>query len=387
MKRMTLLAMSVLTATTPFISNAANNMIEARGAAMGNTGVASADYLTAGLYNPALAASFRESDDVGLLLPTVGGESRDSDDSISTLDDLQSLIESYENGQPGDISKLSEINRLLDQLEGNKPTTVTATVGFALAIPSHLVSTNLYARGYAEAIAMPLITPNTGDTINDIEQRYMNSEVQMMAFANAELGLALGKNFSISQQDISFGVTPKLQKLRTYSFVASVQEFEADKAEDSEVEKSAFNLDLGAAWNYNNWRMGLAVRDILAQELDVNNVSGEKIDTYKLNPMVTVGTAYNGEFVTAAVDIELTKQERFASLNDETQYLRFGIEGNAWGWAQLRAGYEVDMQDNADSAITAGIGLSPFDVVSLDLAGSYAGSNQVGASANLAITF
>jgi hypothetical protein len=91
--------------------------------------------------------------------------------------------------------------------------------------------------------------------------------------------------------------------------------------------------------------------------------------------------------VTVAVDIELTKQERFASLNDETQYLRFGIEGNAWDWAQLRAGYEIDMQDNADSAITAGIGLSPFDVVSLDLAGNYAGSNQLGASANLAFTF
>ncbi|MBY6195614.1 conjugal transfer protein TraF [Vibrio hangzhouensis] len=389
MKRMTLLAMSVLTATTPFISNAANNMIEARGAAMGNTGVASADYLTAGLYNPALAASFHESDDIGLLLPTLGGEGRDSDDSISTLDDLQSLIESYENGQPGDITALTEINRLLDQLEGNKPTTVTATLGFALAIPSHLVSTNLYARGYAEAIAKPLIvsTPNTGNPIADIEQRYMNSEVQMLAFANAELGLALGKSFSIAQKDISFGLTPKLQKLRTYSLIASVKEFEADKAEDSLVEKSAFNLDLGAAWNYNNWRMGLAVRDILTQEVDVNTISGQKIDTYKLNPMITVGTAYNGEFVTAAVDIELTKQERFTSLNDETQYLRFGIEGNAWGWAQLRAGYEIDMQDNADSAITAGIGLSPFDVVSLDLAGNYAGSNQMGASANLAFTF
>jgi hypothetical protein len=45
------------------------------------------------------------------------------------------------------------------------------------------------------------------------------------------------------------------------------------------------------------------------------------------------------------------------------------------------------MQDNADSAITAGIGLSPFDVVSLDIAGNYAGSNQLGASANLAFTF
>ncbi|SEF59656.1 conjugal transfer protein TraF [Vibrio hangzhouensis] len=377
MKRMTLLAMSVLTATTPFISNAANNMIEARGAAMGNTGVASADYLTAGLYNPALAASFHESDDVGLLLPTLGGEGRDSDDSISTLNDLQSLIERYESDGQTDPDILTEINRLLDQLEGNKPTTVTATLGFALAIPSHLVSTNLYARGYAEAIAAPII----------VKDSYTSSLVQMQAFASAELGLAMGKSFTIANQDVSFGITPKFQKLRTYALIASVADFDADNAEDSMVEKSAFNFDLGAAWNYNNWRMGLAVRDILAQEVDVNNVSGQKIDTYKLNPMVTVGTAYNGEFITAAVDIELTKQERFASLNDETQYLRFGIEGNAWDWAQLRAGYEVDMQDNADSAITAGIGLSPFDVVSLDLAGSYAGSNQVGASANLAFTF
>lgn len=43
MNKMTKVAAIVLAATTPIISNAANNMVEARGAAMGNTGVASAD--------------------------------------------------------------------------------------------------------------------------------------------------------------------------------------------------------------------------------------------------------------------------------------------------------------------------------------------------------
>ncbi|USD62841.1 conjugal transfer protein TraF [Vibrio sp. SCSIO 43140] len=387
MNKLTKVAAIVLAATTPIISNAANNMVEARGAAMGNTGVASADYLTAGLYNPALTATYKDNDDVGLLLPTFGASARDTDESITTLDDLQSLIDEYEKNPTGDIAKLAEINRLLDQLEGNRPTTVTANVGFAVAIPSSIVSSNLYARGYAEAIAAPLIAPSQGNTPTDIEQRYMDSEVQMQAFASAELGLALGKNFVIADQDVSFGITPKFQKLRTYALIASVQDFDADNAEDSMVEKSAFNFDLGAAWHYENWRLGLSVRDIIQQEIDVKTHDGTKIDSYKLNPMATIGSAYNGDFVTVAVDIELTKQERFANLNDETQYLRFGIEGNAWDWAQLRAGYEIDMQDNADSAITAGIGLSPFDVVSLDIAGNYAGSNQLGASANLAFTF
>ncbi|CSB39989.1 TraF protein [Vibrio cholerae] len=67
--------------------------------------------------------------------------------------------------------------------------------------------------------------------------------------------------------------------------------------------------------------------------------------------------------------------------------MRFGVEGNAWGWAQLRAGYEVDLQNSLDNSVSVGLGVSPWDVVSLDLAGSYAGDNQFGLSANLAFTF
>ena len=129
------------------------------------------------------------------------------------------------------------------------------------------------------------------------------------------------------------------------------------------------------------------MKDLLSQTIDLKDKTGLKRDTYELNTQITLGAAYSGELLTAAVDFDLTKQERFKSLNDETQFVRFGVEGNAWGWAQLRAGYEMDLEDTVENAFTFGIGISPFDVVSLDLAASYAGENQFGVSGNLAFTF
>jgi hypothetical protein len=108
-----------------------------------------------------------------------------------------------------------------------------------------------------------------------------------------------------------------------------------------------------------------------------------------------VAGAYVSRFFTASVDLDLTKQTRFEGLNidgladdfDDTQFIRFGVEGNAWDWLQLRAGYEVDMLSNMDNAVTAGLGISPFDVVNIDIAGSYSGDNQFGGSLSLAFTF
>ena len=57
------------------------------------------------------------------------------------------------------------------------------------------------------------------------------------------------------------------------------------------------------------------------------------------------------------------------------------------GWAQLRLGYEIDLEDTLDNSFTFGVGISPADLVSFDLAASYAGDNQYGLSGNLAFTF
>ncbi|MDW2150821.1 conjugal transfer protein TraF, partial [Vibrio sp. 378] len=171
--------------------------------------------------------------------------------------------------------------------------------------------------------------------------------------------------------------------LKTYTQRTTLDDFDIEDYDKSEVSKNAFNMDVGIAWYHEAFRAGLSVKDVFKQ--DIKTKLGSY--TYELTPQATVGIGYVSNYVALSLDADLTTQKRFKELDDDTQFVRIGIEGDAWGWAQLRAGYEIDLENNLDNSVTGGIGISPFDVVSLDLAGSYAGDNQFGAAANLAFTF
>ncbi|EGC4493081.1 conjugal transfer protein TraF, partial [Escherichia coli] len=53
----------------------------------------------------------------------------------------------------------------------------------------------------------------------------------------------------------------------------------------------------------------------------------------------------------------------------------------------LRTGYRQNLASNNGSAFTAGIGLSPFDVIHIDVAGLVGTDNNYGAIAQLQFTF
>lgn len=356
---------------------AANAVADARGNAMGNTGVTTSDYLLAPFYNPALTAVYRSRDDFGVLLPAVGINLRDSDDNLSTIDDLQDVIKAFEAGETSQATQ-DRLNRYLDDLNNNKPFAVSGGLGVAVAIPMNRVSLNFFARGYVEILAKAQISDDA-----DPVTRYQDSSVDLMAFGYSEYGLAVAKMVQYRGHQWAIGVAPKIQQLKTYQQSLSVKEFDLDDYDQSETSDSAFNLDLGVVWLKDNYRAGVAVKDLFSQKITTFN----GINQYKLDTQVTVSGGYVTDAFTAAVDLDLTKQSRFDGKGDDTQFLRFGIEGNAWRWAQLRAGYEIDLESNLDNAITAGIGFSPFDVVRFDLAGNYAGKHQMGVAANLSLTF
>ncbi|WP_217524829.1 conjugal transfer protein TraF [Vibrio metschnikovii] len=356
---------------------AANAVADARGNAMGNTGVTTSDYLLAPFYNPALTAVYRSRDDFGVLLPAVGINLRDSDDNLSTIDDLQDAIKAFEADDTSQATQ-DRLNRYLDDLNNNKPFAVSGGLGVAVAIPMNRVSLNFFARGYVEILAKAQISDDV-DPVN----RYQDSSVDLMAFGYSEYGLAVAKMVQYRGHQWAIGVAPKIQQLKTYQQSLSVKEFDLDDYDQSETSDSAFNLDLGVVWLKDNYRAGVAVKDLFSQKITTFN----GINQYKLDTQVTVSGGYVTDAFTAAVDLDLTKQSRFDGKGDDTQFLRFGIEGNAWRWAQLRAGYEIDLESNLDNAITAGIGFSPFDVVRFDLAGNYAGKHQMGVAANLSLTF
>ncbi|HIH0878759.1 TPA: conjugal transfer protein TraF [Vibrio cholerae] len=364
---------------------ASNLLMDARGAGMGNTGVSTADYLLAPYYNPALTAVYRKNDSFGILLPSIGLRAEDKDESLKTIDDLQDSIEQFERAGVGAATQenVDQLNRYLDQLADDKPLAVTAGIGIAVALPLDAVSLNFFTRGYAEVIAKANVAAKSGNSANEVKTRYESSDVDLTAFGYTEVGLAVGKQVVLGGQTIALGVTPKVQQLRTYQDNASVKSFDLDDYDKSEVKDNAFNLDMGAVWLIDQYRVGIVAKDLFAKDIQTQN----RNNTYKLDTQIAVSGSYVSDFFIAAVDLELTKQRRFNGDNDDTQFMRFGVEGNAWGWAQLRAGYEVDLQNSLDNSVSVGLGVSPWDVVSLDLAGSYAGDNQFGLSANLAFTF
>lgn len=364
---------------------ASNLLMDARGAGMGNTGVSTADYLLAPYYNPALTAVYRKNDSFGILLPSIGLRAEDKDESLKTIDDLQDSIEQFERAGVGAATQenVDQLNRYLDQLADDKPLAVTAGIGIAVALPLDAVSLNFFTRGYAEVIAKANVAAKSGNSANEVKIRYESSDVDLTAFGYTEVGLAVGKQVVLGGQTVALGVTPKVQQLRTYQDNASVKSFDLDDYDKSEVKDNAFNLDMGAVWLIDQYRVGIVAKDLFAKDIQTQN----RNNTYKLDTQIAVSGSYVSDFFIAAVDLDLTKQRRFNGDNDDTQFMRFGVEGNAWGWAQLRAGYEVDLQNSLDNSVSVGLGVSPWDVVSLDLAGSYAGDNQFGLSANLAFTF
>lgn len=348
---------------------ASNLLMDARGAGMGNTGVSTADYLLAPYYNPALTAVYRKNDSFGILLPSIGLRAEDKDESLKTIDDLQDSIEQFERAGVGAATQenVDQLNRYLDQLADDKPLAVTAGIGIAVALPLDAVSLNFFTRGYAEVIAKANVAAKSGNSANEVKTRYESSDVDLTAFGYTEVGLAVGKQVVLGGQTVALGVTPKVQQLRTYQDNASVKSFDLDDYDKSEVKDNSFNLDMGAVWLIDQYRVGIVAKDLFAKDIQTQN----RNNTYKLDTQIAVSGSYVSDFFIAAVDLDLTKQRRFNGDNDDTQFMRFGVEGNAWGWAQLRAYYEVDLQNSLDNSVSVGLGVSPWDVVSLDLAGSY----------------
>ncbi|EJG0332064.1 conjugal transfer protein TraF, partial [Vibrio parahaemolyticus] len=268
------------------------------------------------------------------------------------------------------------------------------------AIPNQLVSVNLFTQGYADAFVYADVADsdlNESDLLNP--SHTYDSTATVAGIAVVEFGAALAKEYKLENSVIYYGLTPKIQQVKTINYVADINNFEFDDMTDDQYQNSetSFNLDAGVAYTMNNGlSLGLVGRNLISQSYDTVELDGVKA-SYSINPVFVASASYNYSWFTVGADIELNETERFEDMSgfmnsidsssDNTQLAGIGIELNAWDWAQLRAGYQTDIANNLDDQFTAGIGLSPFGTVRIDLAGSYAGENQLGVSLQTSMTF
>lgn len=369
----------------------------AKNVAMGGTGVASADYLNAGFVNPALITRFshEDDDDWGLLLPSVGAFITDPE---SLMDDLQDFEDSFsaietawDGGSAPTQTQLDTLAASIRALDGQS-LQLRAFAGASIAIPSDTLAMSLVLRGDLDSSGFLLIDDADATAIENAltggSLPTMGSEAVILAAGIAEVGLALAHETELWGHSVSFGATPKFQRIDVYNYAISIEQAgDANNDFDSSVyrnDDTAINLDLGAHVQLEDgFSVGLAVRDMIEQDL-LTPTTNSRNYTYSLSPVLTTGVAYQWDFLTVAADVDLSKRKGFSN-TDGTQFLRFGVE-SGWTWGQLRAGYSKDIQDTRESVFTAGVGFSPFGVLHLDVAGAL-GENSYGGVVALSFTF
>ncbi|MDE1333362.1 conjugal transfer protein TraF [Vibrio aestuarianus] len=374
-------------ALTPSLAVAANYAIEARGDAMGGVGVVSANFLTAPFYNPALVAIYRRNDDAGMILPSIGISYNDEDKMVDDLDSISSML---------DNKNYQDLQKTLDNLAGDS---LKAEIGgvVAFAIPNQFIAANLFAKAYTETFVTPDIYTGGSTSVENAEL----SAVNAVSVGVTEIGLSLAKYQTFLGQHIAFGVTPKLQRIYTYVYSASVTDYDIKDVRDSSQGETIFNLDAGALWFYGPLRVGFSATNLIQRDINTQSytktltskTSGQTRDinlgyAYQMRPLYTVGIGLVADYATLSVDYDLNEEKRYTNFEDNTQMIRIGGEIDILRQLKLRAGYNKNLAyDNLDGTITAGIGISPLNLFQLDLGASYTNENAMGAYINFLASY
>lgn len=391
---------SMVISTSAF---ATNTYFDARNNAMGGVGVASSHYGVAALVNPALVAKDdKETDDFSLVLPSIGIQASDKDNLLDGIDDVSDTYDRFEDAINSNDQVNAELSAatLENQLRAIDGKHVDANVGVNIVatLPTRWGSASLFANGYGtvavsthvderDLVELKSIAAGNPPTSGAGQTPELYSEARAVAALVQDYGVAVAKIVDIQGLPVHFGVTPKLQKVDTFNYATSVDDFETDDISDSKYRNSetGFNADLGVAVDYSNLTFGLSARNVIARDVETVVVNGEKY-TYQIAPLVSSGVAYRGNWATVAADIDLTETKGFSHIK-ASQYAGVGAELDAWGWAQLRAGYRADIKGDMPNMVTAGIGVSPFKVVHLDLAGFVGSDKAAGAAVTMSYTF
>ncbi|WP_375749323.1 conjugal transfer protein TraF [Vibrio sp. HN007] len=337
---------------------------DARSAAMGNAGVASADYMSASLYNPALLSASSSHNSIGLMFTGdrsfIGNEER-----LTSLENIDTFGDLYEDSPQNITSQwIEQVNRDLDSVDGKAHGVVNTNAAVVLAIPNSSLPMSFFMQGRMTNIYSSTSGEYKTDSAADTYERVDSSDRFLNGVIVADYGVTFSRSFDLKGSSVSFGISPKFQALAIYELLSDGND--EPSGDDLDFSEYGFNMDIGAAWKRGHWQAGIAVKDIAKKRLGLRDGG-----YYDLNPQATLGGAYLGSNYVVTADIDLNEQKHFSHIEDETQFVRLGAEYSPSNWLHLRLGYQSDMEQTVDDMFTVGIGVSPWDKVHLDFTGGF----------------
>jgi hypothetical protein len=378
----TLLCLALVAASTQTF---ATELYNGRISGMAGAGYATGGYSDGLLFNPSLAANYKDKDKFALVL-NGGGLGSDQDDLIDGLEDLVDFTDYLQNAT--DLNE-SDADRLKELMENVDEKTVDGTVGASMvvAVPNPFVSAALVVKATGTVGVLADIDEDDYELIdNSVNEPFEPEDLQSSVYGRGvilrETGVALAKGFALANgQQLLVGVTPKRVKVETIVYTATVADYDEDDldADNYTVESSASNLDAGVTYQTGKLRYGLTIQNIKSDSF--KTISDE---TYKLDTRTTGAIGYVGDRFKAEAAIDLGAYNTFG-LGGNSQVFRAGVELNALSWLQLRAGLQRDLEDTLPDAYSVGLGISPFDVVNIDIAGFTGADEAVGGAIQIGL--
>ncbi|MBO9494086.1 conjugal transfer protein TraF [Thalassotalea sp. G20_0] len=362
----------IAVATTAVFLSGAAQAFDARTIAQGGAGVAVGDY-TQHILNPAHLASFDQDDDFGVNLG-IGVLLQDKDDLVDTADKAADAVNALADTTGNYQAKAQLALDSLDNL-ANKYLSVEAGGNGFIAIPNSVMPTSLYvssalnmSAGVGEISAGDRgeiqDAINNGNssavTIDDLE-----TQVEASAVMTVDVGIAVANEVDTALPGkLNIGGVLKYQQVTLIDYSEAVAAFDDDALLDTESSHSNFNIDLGAAYQLNNTlSFGLTAKNLIGKTYKSKNSTSE----YKVKPELTAGVGVEHGIVSVMGDLQLTSTGGYGAVQ-ESRYASLGVTLDFWEHARLSAGYRTDLEDNSADVLTAGVGLSPWDIFGLNAA-------------------
>jgi len=381
----TIIALLILSAISIFPVNA--DSFSAKNTGQGFSSITQ-DFASS-LSNPALLTQYDSKDDIFFSF-NLGGMGSDQFDVIDTAEEIANDLDSLANDinlqQTSSNDQKTQASAIVNNLKSidNKVVNIRNGINFQLIIPTRLLTFGLFTNQYGRIGG--LINYDDGDQKlleEAIELQHLNlddlqSTANGIGYSVAEGGVMLGYQ-AINTQDyeINIGTKIKYQRVDLFYNQLNVSNFDDNEFElDNEkylTDKNAANIDLGLyiAWGEKRqWRAAIVTNNLISQE--VHHKESDLI--FKLETTTAIGLSYQNDWLTLSTDFDLIDREHFIALKP-SKYASIGAEFYITEHSQLRVGLRNDLNGVDGDLYTLGLGFSPWDILTIDLA-AFAGNND-----------
>lgn len=280
--------------------------------------------------------------------PDGNGNGTSDFDEISNA---QAVIEGTADAA-GSVAKVTAAQTALTEVNNGSlaalGVSVTAVTGLSDDITDALADVTGYTgeNGYVNGAGANIST-------DDLE-----STVRVAVAAISEVGISMAKEFVISGQTVSIGITPKVQIIMLEDHEFGLNDVDTSSIGQNLTPLLRANIDVGIAkeWDFHGRvKAGATIKNLIPYTL----TSPLGVDV-NLRPKMRVGVSHHTEFSTIGADLDITNNSPFY-FGIPTREVSLGGELSLWGHAALRAGAHWNVSDPDETGVfTTGLGLTPF---------------------------